>query len=160
MGELLTRRPAPPQPTRAFPPRHRAQGSREGFSEELLIRDCAGFQPLPGNILPQAGRGDLDACLTTLSLIERPVDPAALRQSAVAVLRVTGLKCGNCANQVRNHLLDVEGVLRVGVELDRGLVRVNIEPDRTNLQQLLDAVRDAGEDGHHPYQATLVEATW
>jgi copper chaperone CopZ len=92
--------------------------------------------------------------------IEKPVDRAALHGSAVAVLRVTGMGCGNCANRVRNSLLGLPGVLAAQVELGGGLVRVNFTPNGTELQHLLDAVSDAGNDGHHEYRATLVEATW
>lgn len=92
--------------------------------------------------------------------VEKPADRAALHHSAVAVLRVTGMGCGNCANRVRNSLLDLEGVLAAQVELTEGLVRVNFTSDHTDLQRLLDAVAGAGNDGHHEYHATLVEATW
>lgn len=96
----------------------------------------------------------------SVSAIEKPVDPAALHGSAVAVLRVTGMGCGNCANRVRNGLLGLPGVLAARVELEEGLVRVNFTPNGIELQNLLDAVADAGNDGHHEYRATLVEATW
>jgi Cu+-exporting ATPase len=93
-------------------------------------------------------------------VMEKPVDQRALQGSAVAVLRVTGMGCGNCANRVRNGLLGVEGVLAARVDLGDGLVRVNFAPDITELQHLLEAVADAGNDGHHQYRASLVEATW
>lgn len=96
----------------------------------------------------------------SVAAMEKPVDPAALHGSAVAVLRVTGMGCGNCANRVRNGLLGLPGVLAARVDLDQGLVRVNFAPSATELQHLLDAVADAGNDGHHEYRATLVEATW
>jgi copper chaperone CopZ len=88
------------------------------------------------------------------------VDQAALHGSAVAVLRVTGMGCGNCANRVRNSLLAVAGVLDARVSLGEGLVRVNFAPAATELHRLLEAVVDAGNDGHHQYRASLVEATW
>jgi copper chaperone CopZ len=92
--------------------------------------------------------------------IEKPVDQAALHGSAVAVLRVTGMGCGNCANRVRNNLLGLGGVLAAQVDLREGLVRVNFAPADTELHRLLEAVADAGNDGHHQYRASLVEATW
>lgn len=96
----------------------------------------------------------------SVAAIEKPVDPAALHGSAVAVLRVTGMGCGNCANRVRDSLLGLQGVLAARVDLDQGLVRVNFASNGTELQHLLDAVADAGDDGRHEYRATLVEATW
>jgi copper chaperone CopZ len=96
----------------------------------------------------------------SVSAIEKPVDPDALHGSAVAVLRVAGMGCGNCANRVRNGLLGLPGVLAARVDLAEGLVRVNFTPQGIELQRLLDAVSDSGNDGHHEYRATLVEATW
>ena len=92
--------------------------------------------------------------------IEKPVDGAALHGSAVAVLRVTGMGCGNCATRVRNSLLGVGGVLDARVSLGESVVRVNFVPADTELHRLLEAVADAGNDGHHEYRASLVEATW
>jgi copper chaperone CopZ len=92
--------------------------------------------------------------------IEKPVDGAALHNSAVAVLQVSGMGCGNCAHRVRNSLLGLPGVLAARVDLADGLVRVNFTSAHTDLQQMLDAVASAGNDGHHEYRAALVEATW
>lgn len=96
----------------------------------------------------------------SVPVIEKTVDSAALHHSAVAVLRVTGMGCGGCANRVRNSLLKLQGVLAARVDLGEGLVRVNFTSDQTELPQLIDAVAGAGNDGHHQYRATLVEATW
>jgi len=95
-----------------------------------------------------------------LNSIEKPVDGAALHHSAVAVLRVSGMECGDCAQRVRNSLLGLPGVLAARVDLAEGLVRVNFASERAELQQMLDAVANAGHDGHHEYRAALVEATW
>ena len=92
--------------------------------------------------------------------IEKPVNAAALRVSAAALLRVDGMACGGCATRVRNGLLGVPGVLAARVELAEGLVRVNFDSLHTPVQDLLNAVADAGEGSHHDYRATLVEATW
>ena len=92
--------------------------------------------------------------------IEKPVDEAALRNSAAALLRVDGMGCVGCATRVRNGLLKVPGVLAAKVELAEGLVRVNFDSGRTPVQDLLDAVADAGDGSHHEYRATLLEATW
>jgi copper chaperone CopZ len=92
--------------------------------------------------------------------IEKPVDAAALRGSAAALLRVDGMGCGGCATRVRNGLLSVPGVLAARVELAEGTVRVNFDSVRTPVQDLLNAVADAGDGSHHDYRATLVEATW
>lgn len=92
--------------------------------------------------------------------IEKPVEGAALLNSAAAVLRVSGMGCGNCAHRVRNSLLRLPGVLAARVDLQEGLVRVNFSSESTELQQMLDAVAGAGNGGHHQYRASLVEATW
>jgi len=92
--------------------------------------------------------------------IEKPVNEVALRSSAAALLRVEGMGCGGCAARVRNGLLQVPGVLAARVELGEGMVRVNFDSDRTPVQDLLNAVADAGDGSHHAYRATLLEATW
>ena len=92
--------------------------------------------------------------------IEKPVDEMALRSSAAALLRVDGMGCGGCATRVRNGLLKVPGVLAARVELAEGVVRVNFDSLRTPVQDLLNAVADAGDGSHHDYRATLLEATW
>lgn len=92
--------------------------------------------------------------------IDKPVNSAALLNSAVAVLQVRGMGCGNCAQRVRNSLLLLPGVLAARVDLEDGLVRVNFSSEETELQQMLDAVADAGNGSHHEYRASLVEATW
>jgi copper chaperone len=92
--------------------------------------------------------------------IEKPVDELALRGSAAALLRVDGMGCGGCATRVRNGLLRVPGVLAARVELEEGVVRVNFDSVHTPVQDLLNAVADAGDGSHHDYRATLLEATW
>jgi copper chaperone CopZ len=92
--------------------------------------------------------------------IHKTADEAALLNSAVAVLHVSGMGCGNCAQRVRNSLLGLPGVLAARVDLAEGLIRVNFTSAGTDLQQMLDAVASAGNDGRHEYRAALVEATW
>ena len=81
-------------------------------------------------------------------------------EKPVAELRVDGMGCGGCATRVRNGLLKVPGVLAARVELAEGVVRVNFDSLRTPVQDLLNAVADAGDGSHHDYRATLLEATW
>lgn len=92
--------------------------------------------------------------------IKESVDRAALHSAAAALLHVTGMACGHCAARIRTGLLGVPGVLSAQVDLGDAVARVNFDPSRVELQALLDAVADAGHDGHHEYRATLVEATW
>ena len=95
-----------------------------------------------------------------VATIQKPAEGAALLNSAVAVLRVSGMGCGNCATRIRNSLLELDGVLAARVDLATGLVRVNFASERTQLQRMLDAVADAANGSHHQYRASLVEATW
>ena len=92
--------------------------------------------------------------------IEKPVDEAALRTSAAALLRVDGMGCGGCATRVRNGLLSVPGVVAATVELSDGLVRVNFDPASRPVLVLLIAVTIAGVGSHLEYRASLLEATW
>ena len=91
-----------------------------------------------------------------IEAIEKPVDERGRRESAVAVLSIRGMGCDNCATRVRNALLRLPGVLAAQVQL-AGHARVNFDPERTRLQDLLDAVAGAGEGSNHTYAATGVE---
>lgn len=95
-----------------------------------------------------------------VDVIEKPIDETALRASASAILRVTGMGCTNCANRVRNSLVRVPGVLDAQVTVEDGLARVHFDSEHTEIHRLLDAVADAGVGCHHDYHATLVEAAW
>jgi copper chaperone CopZ len=67
--------------------------------------------------------------------------PAEVRTT----LRVTGMTCGNCVRHVQEALEELPGV-RAGVDLGAAEAVV-VHPERVGVQDLLDAVAEAGYDG-------------
>ncbi|TCD24016.1 copper-binding protein [Pseudomonas sp. IC_126] len=60
-------------------------------------------------------------------------------------LRVQGMTCGSCVRQVNQALTAVVDVVRVEVDVDTGLVRVEGNADSTAL---IAALEDAGYPAH------------
>lgn len=91
-----------------------------------------------------------------VELLEKTVDMEALTASTVAYLAVRGMGCPRCAMRVRNGLLGLDGALAANVFLEQGLAAVAYDPEQIKPAALLRAVVNAGNDGRHNYQATLV----
>lgn len=89
--------------------------------------------------------------------VEKPVDEEALNRSSVALLMVSGMGCPNCAMRVRNGLLRWPGVLRAVVSLEKGLAWVNFDSEQLPVDDLLDAVTEAGVESNHHYEAVLTD---
>lgn len=68
----------------------------------------------------------------------------------LTTLSITGMTCGNCVRHVQEALEEIPGV-RAEVDLGAG-VAVVVRPERVTVQDLLDAVDEAG------YDRTPVEA--
>lgn len=95
------------------------------------------------------------------------VDPAPSRGSGfekrdthAVHLAVAGMGCINCANRVRNALLEVEGVVEVEVDrLRGGLTTVWCRPDRGDrTDDLTGAVAECGRRSHHRYIAVPIRS--
>ena len=85
--------------------------------------------------------------------IEKTATVEEQENTATALLVVSGMGCPNCAARVHNGLLSVAGVVEVQVLLEAGMAEVTYNPDLTNVPALIDAVAQAGNDGHHHYRA-------
>jgi len=88
--------------------------------------------------------------------IERDVPPELLASADDVYLGVAGMGCANCANRVRNALLQVPGVIEAEVDHTAGLARVWYRSDGMSVEPLLDAVARAGAGTHHEYLAVPV----
>ncbi len=60
------------------------------------------------------------------------------------LLKVTGMTCGGCANNVTHALHALDGVGDVNVSLSAGEATVQYDERLTSPDQLKSAVRDAG----------------
>lgn len=72
------------------------------------------------------------------------------------VLAVWGMGCPNCAIRVRNSLISLQGVTEAYVDHSIGSAKIFYNPYLVKVENLLNAVRQAGGDGRHEYGATPV----
>jgi len=59
-------------------------------------------------------------------------------------LDVTGMSCSSCVRHVNDALGNLPGVAKVEVRLGDGKVVVQHEPDKTSIDNLIAALREAG----------------
>ena len=71
-------------------------------------------------------------------------DPSTGPTDLLTTLSVTGMTCGNCVGHVKEALEAIPGV-RAEVDL-RGAMAMVVRPERVTVQELLDAVEEAGYD--------------
>lgn len=87
---------------------------------------------------------------------EKPFDQAALEAADVIYLVVSGMGCPRCATRVSNSLLRLNGVLACEVILEHGIATVAYDAVHVTPSDLVQAVSDAGNDGHHHYAARIL----
>lgn len=61
-------------------------------------------------------------------------------------LDVKGMTCGHCKSSVEGALEGLEGVSKVGVNLDTGKVDVTYDEAKVSADAMRDAVEDQGYD--------------
>lgn len=88
--------------------------------------------------------------------IQKEISVEDRNAAQMTILAVWGLGCENCANRVRNSLLQLEGVVSADIGLAHGLALVDYIPSKTNLQDIVLAVAAAGNDGRHHYRAEII----
>jgi copper chaperone CopZ len=91
-----------------------------------------------------------------VDVLQKPLDRAALAHAQVAYLTVSGMGCPRCATRVNNSLLTLDGVLLSEIVLAECLAAVAYDPERVTPADLVQAVADAGNDGHHRYAARFL----
>ncbi len=60
------------------------------------------------------------------------------------VLNVTGMKCGGCESNVTNQLQAIDGVVSVVASSKENEVKVEFDPQRTNLDVIISTITAAG----------------
>lgn len=61
-------------------------------------------------------------------------------------IKVAGMSCGGCVRNVTGVLKALPGVTDADVSLDEGVARVSYDPASVTVEQLRQAVIDAGFD--------------
>lgn len=74
----------------------------------------------------------------------------------VAFLDVWNLECSNCGVWVRSKLLQLDGVLKVDVIYEKGVVVVTYDSAQTTTENLVACIATAGDDVCRFYGAALI----
>lgn len=85
---------------------------------------------------------------------EKPVDNAALSKATVAYLEVSGIGCERCVTRVANSLLRTAGILACA--FNGNIVAVAYDDQTQIIDNLIEAVAAAGNDGRHIYKAAFL----
>jgi len=64
--------------------------------------------------------------------------------SETVSIKVNGMKCGGCENTVSTAVSAIDGVLSVKASHQDKQVDVEFDPAKTDLDELEDAITDAG----------------
>ncbi len=62
------------------------------------------------------------------------------------VLNVSGMSCMGCVNSIRKVVEPMPGVEKVDISLEAGRVEVEHDPAKTTVDNLKQAIEDAGYD--------------
>ncbi|OGO15904.1 MAG: hypothetical protein A2Z14_15025 [Chloroflexi bacterium RBG_16_48_8] len=85
--------------------------------------------------------------------ISKDATDAELAQITYVILAVSGMGCPNCSARVRNSLLSLNGVVDAKVNHASGSAAVLYNPTMTRIENVIQAVAQAGNDGRHRYTA-------
>ncbi len=88
--------------------------------------------------------------------VEKAVTAEQVHNADRALLSIGGMGCSNCAMRVCNGLIAVDGVYRADVYLNMGMAEVLYDSTKLSAEALTEAVRQAGNDGHHEYHALVI----
>ncbi|QPK65080.1 heavy-metal-associated domain-containing protein [Methylomonas sp. LL1] len=64
--------------------------------------------------------------------------------SETVSINVSGMKCGGCENTVNTAVSAIDGVVSVKASHQDKRVDVEYDPDKTDLDEIEDAIIDAG----------------
>ncbi|HRQ58036.1 MAG TPA: heavy-metal-associated domain-containing protein [Azoarcus taiwanensis] len=63
-------------------------------------------------------------------------------------IKVAGMSCGGCVRNVTGVLKALPGVTDVSVSLDEAQAEISYDPGQVNVEQLRQAIMDAGFDSN------------
>lgn len=84
-------------------------------------------------------------------------DPEKGIEKRVAYLIIAGMGCSNCAARIQSALMSIQGVSEVIVDHREGFGQVTYNPQLVSDMLFVQTVKSAGNDGHHRYDAQLIE---
>ena len=67
-----------------------------------------------------------------------------VQQDQFVLIRIQGMHCHKCAKRIGDSMKQLDGVREVEVDFASGQASVLFDRDRVQIQQLMQAVTDAG----------------
>lgn len=67
-----------------------------------------------------------------------------MSNSKETILNVDGMTCSSCIRHVEGALRELEGVSATEVKIKDGKVRVEHDPSRASVEQMIEALGEAG----------------
>src|SRR5687768_9598661 len=74
-----------------------------------------------------------------------------------ATIPVTGMTCAACSGRVQRSLEKTPGVSAANVNLMTGSATVEYDPAATNVDRLIETIRDTGYGAEHPVESDSAE---
>jgi len=59
-------------------------------------------------------------------------------------IKINGLHCNSCVFAVENSIKDLDGIKDVKVDLDTGILNLDYDSDKVSLNDIDEAVKEAG----------------
>jgi copper chaperone len=72
------------------------------------------------------------------------------------ILKVNGMSCGHCVGKVERALKDLPGVELAKVDLKKGNAKVKYDASKVTIDDLNDAVREAGYESESTLKRWLI----
>jgi copper chaperone len=69
-----------------------------------------------------------------------------MKMTESLALKVTGMKCGGCENNVTTKLKSIEGVQSATASSKEQAVKVEFDTEKTNRDAIVKAIAEAGYD--------------
>ena len=60
------------------------------------------------------------------------------------ILNINGMTCMGCANSIKNVIEEISGVSDTNVSLENNQVKIQYDPEKTNINQFKEAIVGAG----------------
>ncbi len=67
-----------------------------------------------------------------------------MSNSKETILNVDGMTCSSCIRHVEGALRELEGVSAIEVKIKDGKVRIEHDPSRASVEQMIEALGEAG----------------
>lgn len=101
-------------------------------------------------------------CACSGKATTKPVATAAVEGESVAYFKAAAMRCGGCANKVKNAIGNVDGVSNVEIDLPTKSVKVSYDASKTNVDALKDAFHsiEYSSQLYFPSEANVEYATY